>query len=152
MANHVRQQIRDAAVNALDSLTTTSTRCYGGRPRSRPLQEADLPALLVYTNEEESEPVSGTLGQRRIARAVQLVVHGYARGTGDIDGTLDTIAKEVEVALAADPTLGGLCKDLYLTSTAKESDPEAAQPTFEVVLTFTAEYQTREDAPDAALA
>lgn len=152
MANHVRTQIRDAAVDLLDALTTTSTRCTGGRPKSRPIQESELPCLLVYTQEEESEPVSGTMGTRRVSRAVQLVVHGYAQGTGDIDTTLDTIAKEVEVALAANPTLSGKCKDLYLTSTVKDSDPEAKQPTWEIVLTFTCEYSTREDLPDASLA
>lgn len=152
MANHVRTQIRDAAVDLLDGLTTTSTRCSGGRPGSRPIQESELPCLLVYTNEEESEPVSGTQGTRRAHRAVQLVVHGYAAGTGDIDATLDTIAKEVEAALAAAPTLGGLAKDVYLTGTVKESDPEAQQPTWAIVLTFTCEYSTREDIPDAALA
>ncbi len=152
MANHVRTQIRDAAVALLDALTTTSTRCTGGRPKSRPIQETELPCLLVYTQEEESEPVSGQMGTRRLQRAVQLMVHGYAQGTGDIDATLDTIAKEVEEALAASPTLGGLCKDLYLTGTVKDSDPEAQQPTWEIVLTFTCEYATREDDADAALA
>lgn len=152
MANHVRTQIRDAAVDLLDALTTTSTRCSGGRPRSRPVQESELPCLLVYTNEEESEPVSGQMGTRRMDRNCQLIVHGYAQGTGDVDATLDTIAKEVEAALAAAPTLGGLAKDSYLTGTAKESDPEAQQPTWEIVLTFTVQYQTREDVPDASLA
>lgn len=152
MANHVRTQIRDAAVNALDALTTTSTRCTGGRPKSRPIAESELPCLLVYTNEEESEPVSGQMGLRRMSRSVQLLVHGYAQGTGDIDATLDTIAKEVEAALMADPTLGALAKDTYLVGTVKDSDPEAKQPTWEVVLTFTCEYSTREASPDAALA
>lgn len=152
MADHLRTQIRDAAVNLLDALTTTSTRCTGGRPRSRPIQESELPCLLVYTNEEESEPVSRTLGARRMDRNVQLMVHGYTASTGDADKTMDTIAKEVEAALAASPTLGGLCKDLYLVGTVKESDPEASQPTWELILTFTCQYQTLETAPDAALA
>lgn len=151
MANHVRTQIRDAAKDLLDALTTTSTRCTAGRPKSRPIQESELPCLLVYSGEEESEPVSGQMGTRRLQRSMQLIVHGYAQGTGDIDGTLDTIAKEVEAALAAAPTLGGLAKDLYLVGTTKESDPEAQQPTWEIVLTFTCEYSTREDLPDAAL-
>jgi hypothetical protein len=151
MANHIRTQIRDAAVALLDSLETTRDKCTGGRPKSRPIQESELPCLLVYTNEEESEPVSGTMGARRIARAVQLVVHGFVASTGDADETMDTIAKEVEAALAAAPTLGGLSKDLYLTGTTKESDPDAEKPLWELVLTFTCEYSTLETAPDAAL-
>lgn len=152
MADHVRTQCRDAAKTAVTGLTTTGASVFAARPKSRPVQENELPCLLVYTQEEESEQVSGQQGTRRMARAVQLVVHGYAQGTGDIDKTLDTIAKEVEVALAANPTLTGKCKDLYLTGTVKESDAEAKQPTWEIVLTFTCEYSTREDLPDAALA
>jgi RsiW-degrading membrane proteinase PrsW (M82 family) len=152
MADHVRTQIRDAAVDLLDALTTTSTRCTGGRPKSRPVQESELPCLLVYTNETEAEPVSGTMGARRMAEVCQLVVHGFAQGTGDIDKTLDTIEKEVRVALAAAPTLSGLAKDSYFVGSTKESDQEAQQPTWEIVITFTVEYSTRETAPDAALA
>jgi hypothetical protein len=139
-------------VDLLDNLTTTSSRCTGGRPESRKVQESELPCLLVYTNEEESEMVSGQMGARRQARACQLVVHGFAQGTGDIDKTLDTIAKEVEAALGAAPTLSGKAKDLYLVGTEKSSDPEAKQPTWEIVLTFTCEYSTREGIADVALA
>jgi len=151
MADHVRTQIRDAALDLIDALTTTGSRAYAGRPGSRPLQESELPALLVYTNEEEAEYVSGQQGARRIQRNCQLMVHGFAQGTGDIDKTLDTIAKEVEEALMAAPTLGGKAKDLFLTNTTKESDPEAQKPTWEIVLTFTCEYHTREGDSDAAL-
>jgi hypothetical protein len=152
MANHVRTQIRDAAVALLDALTTTSTRCTGGRPRTRPIQQAELPCLLVYTNETETEMASGTMPLRRLVHNCQLVVHGYASGTGDIDATLDTIAKEVQAALEAAPTLGGLAKDTYLTSTVKDSAEDAEQPTWHVILTFTCEFHTREGTPDTALA
>lgn len=152
MADHVRTQIRDAAVTRLTGLVTTGTRCSGGRPKSRPVQESELPCLLVYTAETEGELVSRKMGARRLAEVAQLVIHGFAQGTGDVDKTLDTIEKEVRVALAADPTFVALAKDSYFTGSVKESDPEAKQPTWEIVINFTVEYSTREDAPDAALA
>lgn len=152
MANHLRTQIRDAAVTRLTGLTTTGTRCTGGRPKSRPVQESELPCLLVYTAETEAEPVSGTMGTRRMDDAAQLIIHGFARGTGDVDATLDTIEKEVRAALATAPTFGALAKDSYFTGSVKESDPEAQQPTWEIVITFTVAYSTRETAPDVALA
>lgn len=151
MADHVRTQIRDAAKTLVTGLATTGANAFAGRPESRPLQEAELPALLVYTNEEESEFQSGTRPARRKVRNCQLLVHGFAQIVADLDKTLDTIAKEVEEALEAAPTLGGLAKDLYHTGTTKESDPEAAKPTGEIVLTFTCEYHTREGDSDAAL-
>lgn len=154
MADHVRTQCRDAAVALLANLTVGSdtVSAEGGRPESRPLMEANLPAILVYTNEEEAEYTSGTRGSRRLERRCQLMVHGFAQDTNDLDKTLDAIAKVVEAALEAAPTLGGLAKDVYLTGTTKSVDPEAKQPTGEVVLNFTVEYHTREGAPDAAFA
>lgn len=152
MADHVRTQIRDAAVDALDALTTTSTRCFAARPGTRPLQDSDLPCLIVYTNDESSEAVSGQMATRRLERRLELMVRGYAKGTGDIDKTLDTICAEVETALAADPTLGGKAKDLVLDSTAKEDDEDVEQPTWRVTMRWLAEYSTREAAPTAALA
>lgn len=42
MANHVRQQIREAVATTLTGLSTTSTRVF--QSRLRPLVDADLPA------------------------------------------------------------------------------------------------------------
>ena len=153
MADHVRTQIRDKVKDLLDALTTTSTRCYAARPSSRPLHT--LPALLVYTNGEDINLASGQRGARRLERPLDLVVEGYVAESGasaDPDKTLDTINKEVEVALAADPTLTGLVKDLYLLRIEKEQDEEAEKPTWMIRMTFYCEYHTRETAPDAALA
>ncbi len=150
MTDHVRTQIRDKVVDLCDALTTTSTRCFGARPKTRPLQT--LPALIVYTNGETIEPVSGQRGTRRLERPLDLVIEGYASGSGDVDKTLDTMNAEVEAALAADPTLGGLAKDLYLSKIEKEDDDEAEKPTWLIRMTWYCEYHTRETAPTAALA
>ena len=152
MANHVRTQIRDAALALIDSLTTTGARAYAGRPETRPLQPSELPALLVHTNDVESEEVSGTRGSRRFVHLCDVVIEGYAKGTGDIDATLDTIEKEVRAALEADPTLGGLCKDLICTGANKDNEAEAEQPSWRIRMTWRCEYHTREGVPDAALA
>lgn len=152
MANHLRTQCRDAVVTLLTGLTTTGANVFAGRPQTRPLKESELPGLIVYTTETEASVISLTSSGRRMQDICNLVIEAFARGTGDIDATLDTIAKEVEAALAAAPQLGGLAKDTYLTGTVKDSDPEAQKPTWEIVLTYTCEYSTREDIPDAALA
>ena len=110
MADHLRTQIRDAVATLVTGLTTTGARVTKGRPESRPLQAAsDLPGLLVYTNETETDEdgLSGQIGSRRIAQVCSLVVDGYAAGTGEVYETLDTIEKEVRAALAASPTLSG---------------------------------------------
>lgn len=150
MANHVRTQIRDKVVDLLDNLTTTGTRCYAARPRTRPLTV--LPAIIVYTNDEDITLASGQRGSRRLERPLDLVIEGYVAETTDPDKTLDTIDKEVEAALSANPTLDGLAKDLYIQRAEKDQDDEAEKPTWFIRLTFYCEYHTGETAPDAALA
>lgn len=149
MTDHVRTQIRDYAVGLTDALTSTSTRCYGARPKTRPLHT--LPAWIVYTNAEGVDISSGTRGSRRLERTPDLVFEGYAAATGDVDKTLDTMSAEVEAALAADPAFGGLLKDLSLRSVEKEQDDEAEKPTWLIRMTWYCEYHTRETAPTAAL-
>ena len=58
----------------------------------------------------------------------------------------------MRAALEAAPTLSGLAKDLWCAKAEKASDPEAEQPTWWIRLTWRCEYDTREGAPDAALA
>lgn len=152
MADHIRTQIRDAVVAAVTGLTTTSTRVHAARPGTRPLQGSELPALLVYTNDTEVEDIAGTLGSRRLAHVTEVVVEGYAKGTGDTDKTLDTIEKEVRVAIETAPTLGAKCKTITLTAAAKEDADDTDQPTWRIRLIWRCEYHTREGVPDAALA
>ena len=45
------------------------------------------------------------------------MIEGFAKATTNIDETLDTIAKEVEVAMATDLTRGGHAKDTFITNT-----------------------------------
>lgn len=150
--DHVRSQCRDSVVALLTGLTTTGSNVFGGRPETRPLQDSELPGLLVYTTETESEAASGQRNTRRMVETCNLIVDGYARGTGDLDKTLDKMEKEVRVALAANPTLSGKAKDLVYFGSVKEDAEEAEQPTWRNRMTFTLEYHIREDVPDTALA
>ena len=152
MADHLRTQIRDAVLTRITGLTTTGVRAYAGRAETRPLQASELPGLLVHTNDTETEEVSGTRGTRRLLHLADVVVEGYAKGTGDIDKTLDTIEKEVRAALEAAPTLGGLCKDLVCTGINKDNEADSEQPCWRIRMTWRCEYHTREGIPDAALA
>ena len=55
MANHVRQQIRERVGTVLTGLTTTASRVFESRVYA--LQDSELPALLIYTKTEDSEPL-----------------------------------------------------------------------------------------------
>ena len=128
MADHIRQQIREQVASDLTGLTTTSSRVY--QSRVYPLADNNLPGLLIYTKDESSEPVTAVSG---------------------FDDTVDDICKEVETVLGGTRTLGGLSKDLYLTSTEIEYDVSGATPVGYVSMMYTCEYMTDEDAPDVAV-
>jgi|TARA_S200002703_G_scaffold29788_1_gene25694 hypothetical protein len=148
MANHIRQQIREKFGTTLTGLTTTGSNVF--ESRVYPLENASLPALIIYTKSETSEPiVIGT--QRLMSRELSVVVEGYAKATSNFDDTIDTISKEVEAAIAADRTLDGLAKDTYLESTEIEFNSEGEKPLGYVSLTFLTNYYVKENAPDVAV-
>ena len=148
MANHIRQQIREKFGTTLTGLTTTGSNVF--ESRVYPLENASLPALIIYTKSETSEPiVIGT--QRLMSRDLLVVVECYAKATSNFDDTIDTISKEVEAAIAADRTLDGLAKDTYLESTEIEFNSEGEKPLGYVSLTFLTNYYVKENAPDVAV-
>ena len=148
MANHIRQQIREKLGTTLTGLTTTGSNVY--ESRVYPLENASLPALIIYTKSETSEPiVIGT--QRLMSRELSVVVEGYAKATSNFDDTIDTISKEVEEAISADRTLGGLAKDTYIESTEIEYTGDGEQPVGYVSLTFLTNYYVQETNPDIAV-
>jgi len=148
MANHVRQQIREKVGTLLTGLTTTGSNIY--ESRVYPLEAGNLPALVVYTKNEESEPI--VIGTNRLSsRNLSLIVEIYAKTTTNFDDTIDTISKEVEVAIATDTTLDGLTKDIYLESTEIEYNGEGEQPVGYATLTFLTNYYVQEQNPDVAV-
>ena len=148
MANHVRQQIREKVGTTLTGLTTTGSNIY--ESRVYPLEAGNLPALVVYTKNEESEPI--VIGTNKLSsRNLSVIVEIYAKTTTNFDDTIDTISKEVEVAIATDTTLDGLTKDIYLESTEIEYNGEGEQPVGYATLTFLTNYYVQEQNPDVAV-
>ena len=148
MANHVRQQIREKIGTTLLGLTTTGSNVY--QSRVYPLENANLPALIIYTKEESSEPVViGT--DRLMSRELAVIIEGYTKATSNFDDTIDTISKEVEAAIAADRTLDGLAKDTYLESTNIDFNSDGEKPLGYVSLTFLTNYYVKEQTPDIAV-
>ena len=148
MANHIRQQIREYFGTTLTGLSTTGANVY--ESRVYPIENTKLPALVIYTKSETSEPI--VIGTDRVmSRELSVVVEGYAKATTNFDDTIDTISKEVEAAIAADRTLDGLAKDTYLESTEIEFNAEGEKPLGYVSLTFLTNYYVKENAPDVAV-
>lgn len=145
---HARQQLRERVATDVTGLTTTGSRVYQSRIYN--LEKTDLPCLLVYSKNEDSErdTFKGTNG---LARNLSIVIEGYQKGASDLDDSLDTIAEEVEAALGADPTLNGLAKDSSIVSTDIEYTGDGETPIGLVRMTFNVNYRTTTTAPGTAI-
>lgn len=140
MATHARQQLRAALVARLTGLATTGARVY--QSRTFPMNLECMPGLIVYTNDESNE--NGSLGFPRLQqRAVSVSIEGYAKTAGQVDDVLDQIAMEVEVAISADPLLGGKARDCALQDTQFDLGP-ADQNVGVVRLRYLAKYNVKE--------
>ena len=145
----MRRQIREAMATAVTSLTTTSTRVY--QSRVYPLENANLPGLLVYSDSETATTLT-IHGNPALERRLLLRVVGVAKAIADLDDTLDLIAKEVEVAVyGAASAFAALKTGIFFTGTQIEMQGTAEQPVGTVTLNYEAAYFTATNAPDAAL-
>ena len=135
---HARQTIREAAATLLTGLTTTSTRVF----QSRMVPQESLPCLLITTNDEEIVP--GTIGTL-LERHLELAVTGCAKATSTVDDTLDTIAAEVETAMA------GFAYRNELTRLEVGFDEALEKPAGRIVLTYRITYLTAAGSPGTSI-
>ena len=135
---HVRKQIRDHVITTVTGLTTTGTRVFASRVY--PNEAAKLPLLCVYSLNEASELIA--MNGNQLLRSLEIVVEGYAKAKTNLDDTLDTIAKEVEEALAIDPTRGGLAHKTVINDTEISLSEEGEQPIGVIRMRFQVDYVT----------
>lgn len=144
MADHVRKQIRDAVVTALTGLTTTGPRIHD----SRIYELRTLPALVVYATDETVEPsdLSGKLD-----RELTVMIEGYAKAIASVEDTIDLIAKEIEIAMDADLTFGGLALHAILDSTEIDLSGEGEKPLAVINMNYKILYRTAKGSPDVSV-
>lgn len=142
MADHCRKQIRDALAAGLATMATVATVQTG---RAIPIEAADLPALLIYTNEESCEDHNKGLDQ---ARFLTVEIEGHYQGQAVVD-YLDAIAAEVEPLVFA--SAPAWVKEVDLLSTVIELAGETVQPAGLVRLAFLIRYHVNRAAPDVPL-
>lgn len=145
MTEHVRKQIRKAAIGALMDLGTTEGRVF--ESRVYPLAKADLPGLLVYTpNEDSAREDSPTESMRDLT----LFVTGIVRISESIEDELDDVAAEVEVALDTLALADGLAKIYHgIQGTASTlAGDDLDQPHGAIAMEFLYTYRTSTGQPD----
>lgn len=152
MALHLRDQIVDAVKTLLTGLTTTGARCYVDRDiDEEPIGAAELPALNIEQGDESSE--AATISAPRTMQAfLDITVTGFSKlATGTLARKkLNLISQEVQVAMAGDRSLGGLCKYTTLMQTDFELSSQGEQPVGLVRMRYQVLYLYAENTPDVA--
>lgn len=148
MADHVRKQIRKAAIAGLQGLATTGSRVY--ESRVYPLAAAKLPGLCIFTPTEASGREDSP---SESMRDVTLMIHGLVAISDKLEDELDDIALEVETALDDLAEMDGLAKIYHgiqgtVTTLAGE---EVDKPHGAIDLEFLYTYRTRAGSPQTAL-
>tara|TARA_R100000353_G_scaffold24240_1_gene20881 strand:- start:9198 stop:9641 length:444 start_codon:yes stop_codon:yes gene_type:complete len=141
---HARKTIREQVGTTLTGLTTTGSNVF--QSRVYPLQDSNLPALLIYTKEETSEAI--VMGNNRVLeRELTLAVEAYVKTNSNSDDTIDLISKEIEIAIGTDTTLNNKAKDVFLVSTDINYIGEGENPVAVATFNFLVSYCTDENDP-----
>lgn len=139
---HIRKTIRDNLKTALTGLTTTGNNISA----SRVYAIRTLPAIILYTLTEESS--YATIGlPRTVERVLNVVAEIYVKGSSGYDDQIDQISLEIEEAIYADVTLGGIAKDTRLTGLDVQFRGDGDQPVGIGVVTIQVTYHTTEGSP-----
>lgn len=135
--SHVRTQIRDAASALLTGIAAVSvSRVY-------PVNERELPALLVSTESETISAATLNLYLRQLELVVECVTQGP-----NVDTDLDALAAQVEAVLNRN-TLGGLCRPLLPLRFDLRIDI-GSTTIGRLRMTYLAAYHTAFSAPEVA--
>lgn len=151
MSLHVRRQIVLAIVSALEGQTLAGGRVHHGRVDPESAATPRGPFLLVYARSEEIREISEDDDGPRQQRELTLAIEAVAVSDADDDSTLDLLALEIERALFAAGTLGGLAVDIALSRTDLNARADGESRTGRARLEFTVEYHTAAGRPDLPL-
>ncbi len=145
---HMRKQIRDAVITLCTGLSTTGTKIFNHRVY--PLGSNKLPGLCVYS-QDENTIYQSISPPRSVMRTLNVVVESYVKSTTGYDDTIDQIALEVEKAITADVTLGGLAKDTKILGFTSEVSGDGEQPACVGIMQVQVTYCVAENDPEASV-
>lgn len=147
---HLRTQIRDALKILLTGLATTGDHVLTAIVR--PLEDADLPALILgFPSEEIETPEQPTVKNRKIYRTLTYSVTIKVKKTGDIEAQLNQILFEIENAWSTDRLLGGLVCSSRMVSIEQNVSGLGEKLIGEINLIFSMTYKSIEGTPDVNL-
>jgi hypothetical protein len=142
LPDHLRKQLRLAAVSILQAAvpgaTVEASRMY-------PVDETEMPKIIVYMMIEKIDPSSST--RDGMSRIVDMIVETIVNtNAGDIDDILDGYAVLIEPVLNTS-RLNGLANRVTLTNSTMVMDEKEALQAGILTLTFAVEYRTNQTNP-----
>jgi len=137
-----RTELRNAFRDHLVDATAAEERVYTGR--LMPVEEPELPAIIVHTREPEKiidRSTNGWNGYEKRRCIVSVIV--VAQSFEDIDADLDAIGDQVEAAIQAWTIPGFESADPFLVDT-DTADPEfeGSLATSALTLRYSVDYMT----------
>jgi hypothetical protein len=136
---HVRTQLRNAVAARLAGLATTGANVFDSRPPLTKWPDADLPGLSIATPSDDFDP-EGSAMKGPNAFDLTLEVTVRAKGT-DCVAVGDQAAAEIQAAIAADETLGGIAKHCAILTTTTSTTGDLESPVAELRLEFAVGYR-----------
>ena len=120
--------------------------------RTTPLTKHEPTAIVVTTGEDRTDETSfGTGWPREYTRFFQITIDTSARHQ-EASSALDlanAVAYDVEAAVAFDPTLGGVCRDLRLNQSVPEVLDDGGIYVGVIAIEYEAVYVTTEETDGA---
>jgi len=147
MADHRAEQILAAVKTLVTGLTTTTTNVERGRYEEIP--EDTTPALRVRQGQDVIvDPWAHSLLDSEIDVVIEAAVHDSAT---NVETLLNLVRKEVNIALAADPTLGlaFVHAIVELGSARPQGSGELAKPAASMDLLYRVKYRRLRTDPSA---
>lgn len=140
---HARHQLREAVAGYLKSANIVAATSVLPH-RRRPTADSQLPALMIFTEDE----ASGRLTREETDRRPDLVVRARVKSVGDPpQDALDALALAVERALLAAGSLGGLVRNLELVRTHSTESANSDRQAGDIDLVYAVEIHTAANDP-----
>lgn len=151
--SHPRAAIRQALVDRLKTkvddnfLTDAGDKIYGSR--SKPLFDQFLPAILIYTrNENIIEERFATDGYGATKRDLEVAIEAVVLGNEQVDDSLDKISKQIEDALDGFEMPTRKADIVKLKSTEMDVSIDGSKIYGAARLTYSITYYTSNQQPD----
>jgi hypothetical protein len=141
MADHVRQQIVDEVVATLKAAgTDAGSRVYPSR--LLPVRPDGVPAIYVYAHEEDGGERPHAGAPYQYDRTLTVATHCLVKAdTGEaLEEALNALVLQVETAMNADLTRGGLADETFYASLKMDLWGDGYQPMAQGQLLWAVKY------------